>query len=334
MNYYNEFDKHAAQWLRNLIAGGMIPAGDVDERSIEDVRASDLRGYTQCHFFAGIGGWSEALRLAGWQADRPVWTGSCPCQPFSVAGRRKGTDDKRHLWPIWHELIKACKPPVIFGEQVDAAIKHEWLDTVAKDLESDCYTFGAGIIPAAGIGAPHIRKRLWFIAILLDNAIPLGWKPWGHRNNQEHDGFKSGAVIENGIVANCNEPGLQRREPVRCTSQRSIGSNRMDDRHLLIPGRKISGRNAEKTRETGGNWEKELIPGESWGASSNVFWAGSDWIECTDGKQRPFKPGVLPLADGVPGRMVKIRGYGNAIVPQVAAEVIKAGMAYLKEVMV
>lgn len=88
--YYNEIDRGAAAWLRELIGAGLIADGDVDERSIADVKPGDLRGYTQCHFFAGIGGWSLALRLAGWDDARPVWTGSCPCQPFSCAGRHKG----------------------------------------------------------------------------------------------------------------------------------------------------------------------------------------------------------------------------------------------------
>lgn len=77
--YYNEHDAAAAQWLRNLIAMGAIAPGDVDERSITEVQPDDLRGYVQCHFFAGIGGWSLAARLAGWPDDRPLWTGSCPC---------------------------------------------------------------------------------------------------------------------------------------------------------------------------------------------------------------------------------------------------------------
>ena len=88
--YYNEFDPFAAAWLRGLIKTGQIAAGDVDERSITEVTADDVRGYTQCHFFAGIGGWSYALRLAGWPDTRPVWTGSCPCQPFSHAGKSGG----------------------------------------------------------------------------------------------------------------------------------------------------------------------------------------------------------------------------------------------------
>ena len=164
MNYYNEFDPYAAQWLRNLIEAGHIPQGEVDSRSIKDVRASDLTGYVQCHFFAGLGGWSHALRLAGWPEDRPVWTGSCPCQPFSAAGAQKGTADDRHLWPTWFNLIRECRPDVIFGEQVEAAINHGWLDLVQSDLEGEGYACGAVGIPAGGVGAPHIRQRLWFVA--------------------------------------------------------------------------------------------------------------------------------------------------------------------------
>lgn len=162
--YYNEFDAHAAEWLRNLIAAGEIAPGDVDERSIKDVRPDDLKGYDQCHFFAGIGGWSRALRLAGWDDDRPVWTGSCPCQPFSAAGKGKAADDERHLWPAWFPLIAECRPPTIFGEQVEAAIGWGWLDAVFADLEGESYACGAAVLPACGVGAPHIRQRIWFVA--------------------------------------------------------------------------------------------------------------------------------------------------------------------------
>ena len=108
--YYNEHEPYAAQWLRNLIAAGHIAPGDVDARDIQDVTPDDLAGYTQCHFFAGIGGWSYALRLAGWPDDRPVWTGSCPCQPFSAAGSQAGGDDPRHLWPAMDAPLTARRP--------------------------------------------------------------------------------------------------------------------------------------------------------------------------------------------------------------------------------
>lgn len=162
--WYNEIDPYAAQWLRNLIEAGLIAAGDVDERSIVDVQADDIRGYTQCHFFAGIGGWSLASILAGWPDDRPIWTGSCPCQPLSVAGLQGGHADERHLWPSFHRLISKCSPAVVFGEQVAGSAGREWFSAVRADLESDGYACGAAIVPASGVGAPHRRDRLWFVA--------------------------------------------------------------------------------------------------------------------------------------------------------------------------
>ncbi len=162
--YYNDNEPYAAQWLRNLISANLIAPGHVDERSIIDVRPSDLGGYAQCHFFAGIGGWSLALRLAGWPDDRPCWTGSCPCQPFSDAGARRGFADARHLWPAWFALVREHRPAAIFGEQVSRAIGPGWLDAVAADLEREGYAFGATVLPACAVDAPHQRDRLWFVA--------------------------------------------------------------------------------------------------------------------------------------------------------------------------
>ena len=162
--FYNEIDPYAAAWLRNLVAAGHIAQGVVDERSIEDIEPAELDRYTQCHFFAGIGVWSHALRLAGWPDDRPVWTGSCPCQPFSAAGKGAGFDDERHLWPAFHWLISQYRPPVVFGEQVASKDGLNWLDLVQVDLEGSGYATGASDLCAAGIGAPHIRQRLYWVA--------------------------------------------------------------------------------------------------------------------------------------------------------------------------
>ena len=160
--YYNEFDPHAAHWLRFLMLEGLIPFGDVDERSIIDVQPDDLKGYTQCHFFAGIGGWAYALELAGW-GDRPVWTGSCPCQPFSAAGKQKGEKDVRHLWPEFFRLIAERRPATVFGEQVASKLGREWLAGVFTDLESVGYAAAGADLCAASVGAPHIRQRLWWM---------------------------------------------------------------------------------------------------------------------------------------------------------------------------
>ena len=173
--YYNEFDPFAAAWLRNLISEGHIADGEVDERSIVEVAPTDLTGFTQCHFFAGIGGWSYALRLAGWDDARPVWTGSCPCQPFSAAGKGGGFDDSRHLWPEFHRLISQCRPDTVFGEQVASKDGLNWLDLVQADLEASGYASAAVDLGAASVGAPHIRQRLFWVA---DAESPRRrWRP-------------------------------------------------------------------------------------------------------------------------------------------------------------
>ena len=162
--YYNDADPFCAEWLRSLMQKGLIMQGDIDARSIEEVQPEDLKGFTRVHLFAGIGGWDLALQLAGWPAEQPVWTGSCPCQPFSCAGQRKGHADRRHLWPAFYRLIRECRPPVVFGEQVAGKTGRQWLADIRVDLESVGYACGAGDLPAASVGSPQIRQRLWFVA--------------------------------------------------------------------------------------------------------------------------------------------------------------------------
>lgn len=164
MNYYNDFDKYCCEWLRNLITAGELPPGDVDDRSITDVQPEDLAGYDQCHFFCGIGGWPLALRLAGAGDVAGIWTGSCPCQPYSSAGKGLGDVDPRNLWPQFFRLIRECRPERVFGEQVEAAIKHGWLDGISADLEAEGYAVGAVVLGAHSVGAPHIRQRLYWVA--------------------------------------------------------------------------------------------------------------------------------------------------------------------------
>ena len=163
MNFYNEHDSKTAAWLRELIAQGHIAPGVVDERSIEDIAPKEIEGFTQCHFFAGIGGWPFALRLAGWPDSKPVWTGSCPCQPFSAAGKGKGAADERHLWPSFKWLIEQCRPSIIFGEQVASKDARSWIDGVQNDLEDVEYTFGAASLSASPF-TEHDRQRFYWFA--------------------------------------------------------------------------------------------------------------------------------------------------------------------------
>ncbi len=152
------------KWLQNLMDMGAIPKGVIDGRSIEEVESADLAGFVQCHFFCGIAGWSEALARAGWPADKHCWTGSCPCQPFSSIGKRQGEKDRRHLWPAFFRLISECQPATVFGEQVAGPLGREWLAAVRLDLEAVGYACGSSDLPAASVGAPHIRQRLYWVA--------------------------------------------------------------------------------------------------------------------------------------------------------------------------
>lgn len=162
--YYNENDKRLARVLQEAMDAGLIMQGDIDTRSILDIHPHDLIGYHQHHFFAGIGIWSYALKQAGWPDELPVWTGSCPCQPFSPAGKGKGFADERHLWPAWYYLIEKFRPGAVFGEQVADAGGLAWLDLVHSDMDAQNYALGAFDLCAAGFGSPQLRQRLYWVA--------------------------------------------------------------------------------------------------------------------------------------------------------------------------
>lgn len=297
--YYNEFDPYAAQWLRNLIAAGHIASGDVDERSIIEVQPDDLRGYTQVHLFAGIGGWSYAARLAGWSDDRPLWTGSCPCQPFSAAGKRRGTDDARHLWPQMQRLVAECRPPVVVGEQVASKDGRGWLAGVRTDLETLGYAVGAADLCAAGVGAPNIRQRLWWVGERVDHATGARCNATGQGPEGEarHDAWVCGPEC-------------------RCD-----GSSRVADAYQGQCGRLATREGCEHNGQAVGRIESH---GEPESGRASGWWVAAEWIPCADGKARRIEPGLEPLAHGVPNRVGRLRGYGNAINPYVAAEFLRA----------
>ena len=353
MNYYNENDPKAAAWISELIRAGLIPDGFVDTRSITEVQPKDLHGYDQCHFFAGIAGWPLALQLAGWTG--PVWTGSCPCQPFSTAGRQRGVSDERHLWPEFHRLIAECRPPTVFGEQVASKLGREWLSGVRSDLEGVGYAVGAADLCAAGVGAPHIRQRLYWVA---------------HHHHHHHPGLQVGqadeqrpgevaAVVPRRDVGGVEVPGSQCSWRGIFGPGQGEGSARFrasdqpggpsDSGGVGIP--ELHGCATDSIRRGLGEGEGEgrMLERErpspdwveypqsdgwfEWGPEPNRgvtaggrFWDPSDVVHCRDGKTRRIEPGTFPLAHGVPGRVGLLRGYGNAIVPQVAAEFLQAFM--------
>ncbi|QHJ79767.1 MAG: hypothetical protein [Caudoviricetes sp.] len=305
MNYYNEWDPQAAAWLRELISERLIPRGLVDERSITEVKAEDLEGFTQCHFFAGIGGWPLALQLAGVDHRTPLWTGSPPCQPFSAAGKQLGQFDPRHLAPVFLDLISECSPPVLFGEQVAPAIAKSWMCDLQANLEGEDYAVGFAVLPACSVGAPHKRDRLFF------GARQLGYTD-SERHNRQH------SLLQRPAEENMSEttgPSETRRVGDTDSErlQREWGNSNQERRE---------GQNFRQTGLLDGTGPEDYTATPHHG-----FWSDADWLGCRDGRFRPVEPGAFPLANGIPARVGRLRGYGNAIVPEVAAEFVRAFLA-------
>ena len=324
--YYNDADPAACAWLRELIAAGHLPAGEVDERSILEVEPTDLRGFAQCHFFAGIGGWPCALRLAGVAQDLSVWTGSPPCQPFSQAGQRKGQDDDRHLAPAFLRLVEECRPELVFGEQVASAAvlgrvggaartaaedpaDWAWFDALAADLEAASYAVAAADLPAAGIGAPHIRQRLFFGAVALE---PGGLGDGLGAGSQGRIGMPDGADQRAARPAGLARGLADGDGGLACDAKLQRGRQHGCEPQDGEAGRLVEGADPAGTNATDG------------------VWRDPDWLLCRDGRWRPVEPGTFPLADGIPGRMGLLRGYGNAIVPPLAAEFMMAFLESLR----
>jgi DNA (cytosine-5)-methyltransferase 1 len=281
--YYNEWDKKAAEWLRQLIKLGAIAPGEVDDRSITDIKPDDLRGFAQIHLFAGIGGWSLALRQAGWDDDRPVWTGSAPCQPFSSSGKQLGFADKRHLWGEMFRLVRELRPEYVFGEQVASKIALAWWDAVANDLESAGYAAAAVDLSGGSAGAPHVRSRLYWLGHKLGHA-PGDRQQWGRETGTLQEGWES-------------EPGSRGQLPEG--SQRSSIAGSVADTDGSVPAIGIDRVSSQGDAEIG-----RLTTAANRGSSPAsipvaTFWNECEWVDCRDGKRRPTGVGINPLA-GVP----------------------------------
>ncbi len=311
MNYYNEHDKNAAAWLRELIRAGEISDGVVDERDIQDVKPTELSGFNQCHFFAGIGGWSLALRLAGVPDDARIWSGSCPCQPFSLAGGGLGEADERHLWPDFRNLIGFCRPPIVIGEQVAKTPGFKWLAGIRTDLERAAYAVGAGDLCAAGLGAPHIRQRIFWMAhdTLQQSRGHTAGPGAGRWRQPSGSGRMGDSEIEgrHGMESR-NESEIR----IRARAGRACANGRMGDADS-------SGLSEQCGTITVS--QKQLAA-----ELRSHPWDNFAILPCRDGKARRIESGTFPLAHGIPGRVGLLRGYGNAIVAPLAAKFIEAGL--------
>lgn len=420
--YYNDNDAKAAAWLRELIRQGLLPDGEVDERSILEVDEVDLWGFDQHHFFAGIGGWPLALQLAGLEGVEGIFTGSPPCQPFSPAGKLQGKSDERHLAPKFIELVRSVRPRVLFGEQVASAAvfgkaagsarsragkepEWAWIDDISDRLEAAHYAVGTSDIPAAGVGAPHIRQRTFFGAVdgladyegserewirkESDGEPNAGFKRMptggcGHtggmadtsqkqhnwvRDSGERWWFEHPDGGISGGLADIFEPGLERYagdgdrsgEPGRVEAgpDGSVAPEGGTSRVGHAASRSCGDKGEQCIWEYGLQPQNGGVIGEGYSGpwigsytgkhpgASDGPWGDVDWLFCRDGKWRPVIGTHEPVADGLPTRMVqgrnlfhpltegeeartpRLKGYGNAIVPQAAAVFIESFMESL-----
>jgi len=317
--WYNEPDPGKAAWLRELIKAGVIAPGDVDERSIREVKASELMGYTQCHFFAGIGVWSYALRQAGCPDDRPVWTGSCPCPSFSEAGKGEGFDDGRHLWPVWDSIIGERRPPVVFGEQSHAAIGFGWLDLISGNLEAKGYAVAAAVLGAHSVGAPHRRQRLYFCA---DTEHDEG--------RTEFEGREKEVGIADGRhCAACDgSHPTNGGQPMRGSTPGNAGYTALSSGlgvNLDAKREGLEGHFGDVRDWRGPGWlDPQQARSIAEAGATRGYWADCDWWYGRDERYRPIGPGLFPLATRAAARVLRLRGFGDSIVAPLAIEFIKA----------
>lgn len=321
--YFNDIDPVACAVLREC------HGGTVDGRSIKEVNPDDVRGYERAHWFAGAGLWQVAADMAGWRGS--LWTASCPCQPFSGAGKRAGRSDPRHLWPDLFRIVRDIRPPVLVGEQVASPAGLDWFDGVAADLEGQGYACRAVDIPACAVDAPHQRQRLYWVAVA-DSA---------ERARRECGDVLSAAREDRGCAAEGRKrnpaDGSVGHEPMADADScgrdgrpqdalgRSIERNaaqRSDVGLVDAPGPRRQGLAYAQRLESGSAWRPDAQRTDR--RNSRSFWDDAEWIECADEKARRAKRGLRLLAHGVAGRTHMWRLAGNSIVAQVAAEVLSA----------
>lgn len=365
MNYYNEIDEAKAAWIRELIVMKLVPPGVVDTRSITDVQPSDLSGFAQCHFFAGVLGFPLALQRAGWPSDRNIWTGSCPCQPYSAAGKQLGHQDPRDLWWAFFRLISECQPDVVIGEQVSRAIGHGWLDRVSADLEGAGYACGHCVLGAHSVGAPHQRQRLYWLGSLADanggdasaerkqcgreqRFHTEGGRPC-HLDNPERPGLEG--LDRNGLDG--SQSGRNDADEAGSTAEagglgRGMGHAERDaaERDAAEPWRPAN-QSGEGNAAEGAGPHAQLGRHGLLGSS----WSGFELVPCRDGKFRRVESGTFPLVASLPrgvvpsgdpcapgyanetseARRLRLAGYGDAICVETAELFIRSFMEVIGE---
>lgn len=308
---------------------------------------------THGSLFSGIGGFDLAAEMMGWEnlfhcewnpfgqrvlhhywpnaeqftditksdftkyANRiDVLTGGFPCQPYSLAGKRKGKDDERHLWPEMLRAIREIQPRWVVGENVFGLVNwNGWLvfHEVQADLEAEGYEVFPYVLPAAGINAPHRRDRIFFVAYRASKGLERG-------TGQSIQGRS----IRFTKCSNENAPNPNSNGQHRCDSEHEINASegRQYAQRNTFPSLfdgYITDADGNGGRENNGQRESKL---------ANENGSRSYWQDF------PTQSPICGRNDGLPTeldgitfskwRNESIKAYGNAIVPQVALQIFKA----------
>ena len=296
-----------------------------------------------------------------------VITGGFPCQPFSVAGKQKGTNDDRHLWPEMFRVIQEFKPTFVVGENVKNIINIQdgvVFETVCADLESEGYEVQTYNIPAAGIGAPHKRERVWIVAYSIsndkkqtiqrsdgeesrvskeyrknDNTSRVTSGASGVRSSRDEyvensrrtlrQGSQFGTENENEIKkenANQSERSSETREDVVADSNNT--GDRASKYEINENREKTNERRKEQSQfkssgysEDDANTDFEGLQGLR---SEHELRKDQSQEQVSWPRRWEFEPDVGRVANGVSGRVHRLKALGNSIVPQIAEEIGKA----------
>ncbi|MBT4019090.1 MAG: DNA (cytosine-5-)-methyltransferase [Alphaproteobacteria bacterium] len=205
-----------------------------------------------------------------------IITGGYPCQPFSVAGKQRGTADDRHLWPEMHRIVATTRPTWVIAENVAGHIKLG-LDQVLSDLENEDYTAWPVVIPACAKDAPHRRDRVWVVA---------------HSKGIRREGSSN--------AGNCNEDSETQGRSNKSTRASSTGD---DVANATAQG--LQDGRGPQVHKPGQEQQPERCSG-------------------TDRGLWPTEPAVGRVAHGIPSRVDRLKGLGNAIVPQIVTEIANA----------
>tara|TARA_E500000081_G_scaffold29435_1_gene33098 strand:- start:529 stop:1530 length:1002 start_codon:yes stop_codon:yes gene_type:complete len=262
--------------------------------------------------------------IDGKEIRSDVIVGGFPCQPFSVAGKQKGKNDERHLWPEMFRIIKDAKPSIVIGENVPGLINVQMaLGACISDLESEGYEVQPFILPASAINAPHRRYRVFIIAMANPNSNdrrsrssskPQNRKTWmEHRSSCTRQFIKepykdvahTNSLGSHDTIRNSFEKSLFEKQERQKRAFNIIGSSEVSSTQTNVANSKSSNRYDNEVIREHGKITTQKIFGNRSSFSRESSWFSSE-------------PNVGRVANGVSDRVDRIKSLGNAVVPQLA----------------